>query len=224
MSRTAIPSPGRTTPSNRRPTGPPFEPPHHQGQGQADDPALVGGARTGAPDFRLGLGGLDYVGRVVDLDVVALRRGEDPPRRRVLGDLALEVGLVEARDRVPHMILVVDRQMPLALSIDVGERAVAQAVSTSVVSSAMDATSARSRWWHIRRRNRPGRTTAWVTGVLRTQPATRPPATRQALAPHRRTSASMSRGMIAPCSSCSPHASRGTRHMISNSLPSGSEP
>ena len=34
----------------------------------------------------------------------------------------------------------------------------------------------------------------------------------------------MSRGRIDPCSSCSPHASRGTRHMISNSLPSGSEP
>ena len=43
-------------------------------------------------------------------------------------------------------------------------------------------------------------------------------------APHRRTSALRSSGRIPPCSSASPHAARGTRHMISNSLPSGSWP
>ena len=54
---------------------------------------------------------------LVDLDAVALCGAKDLPARLLLGGLALEVGLVEARDRVADVRLVVDRQM-LAAVID----------------------------------------------------------------------------------------------------------
>ena len=60
---------------------------------------------------------------------MALGGGEDPRRRGVLRGLALEVGLVEPRDRVANVGGIVDRQVALAVAVDVGEGAVPQAVA-----------------------------------------------------------------------------------------------
>src|SRR5437867_13086194 len=56
-----------------------------------------------------------------DLDPMALRRGEHLAPRLLLGVDALERSLVEARDRVADVLLVVDREMLATFLVDVGE-------------------------------------------------------------------------------------------------------
>src|SRR5205823_1308174 len=74
------------------------------------------------------LGGLDDLVRLVDIDVLALRRPDDLPSRGLLLARAVEVRAREARHRVADVTLVVDRQVPLAFLVDVGELAVRQLV------------------------------------------------------------------------------------------------
>jgi len=59
-------------------------------------------------------------------DAVLLRRPQQPGARPDAGVLVLEAHLVEARQRIPDMGLVVDRQAPAAPGVDVGEGAVRQ--------------------------------------------------------------------------------------------------
>ena len=58
---------------------------------------------------------------VADLDAVLVRRGHDLLACTLLRRGALEVGLVPARHGVADMRLVVDRQVALAVPVDVGE-------------------------------------------------------------------------------------------------------
>src|ERR671914_690583 len=53
----------------------------------------------------------------IDVDVVALRRAQDLLAGPFPGRLALELGLVEARDGVAHMRGVVDRKVLATLAI-----------------------------------------------------------------------------------------------------------
>src|SRR6266542_5727287 len=55
------------------------------------------------------------------LDAVAFRRGEDLPPGALLRRRGRERGLVEASHRVAHVALVVERQVALAVLVDVGE-------------------------------------------------------------------------------------------------------
>src|ERR1035437_1931635 len=57
----------------------------------------------------------------VDLDAIHLGGTQDLPPGTLLGRLALELGLSEAGDRVPHVRFVVDRQVFLALRVDIRE-------------------------------------------------------------------------------------------------------
>src|SRR5436853_124342 len=74
--------------------------------------------RRAQPAGRLG----DLVIRA-DLDPMSLRRGRDLPPRRLFRAFGLELGLVPARHRVPDVGLVVQRQVALAVLVDVGEGA-----------------------------------------------------------------------------------------------------
>src|SRR5581483_5490076 len=65
----------------------------------------------------------------VHVDVVLLRRSQDLLRRLVLRRLALEVRPAEALDGVADVLLVVDRQVALAVAVDVGEVGVFQALA-----------------------------------------------------------------------------------------------
>src|SRR5450759_3299451 len=57
----------------------------------------------------------------VDLDAMHLGGTQDLPPGTLLGRLALELGLIEAGDRVPHVRLVVDGEVLLALRVDIRE-------------------------------------------------------------------------------------------------------
>jgi len=61
-------------------------------------------------------------------DSVLFCRFEQPGPGTIPGGLVLKRGLVEARQRVADMCIVVDRQAPVAAGVDVGELAVGQAV------------------------------------------------------------------------------------------------
>jgi hypothetical protein len=57
----------------------------------------------------------------VDLDAMHLGGTQDLPPGTLLGRLALELGLIETGDRVPHVRLVVDREVFLTLRVDIRE-------------------------------------------------------------------------------------------------------
>src|ERR1035437_925442 len=61
------------------------------------------------------------VGVFVDLDAMHLGGTQDLPPGTLLGRLALELGLIEAGDRVAHVRLVVDGEVLLALRVDICE-------------------------------------------------------------------------------------------------------
>src|SRR5688500_5702232 len=72
---------------------------------------------------------LANVAVLVDLDVMALRGGQDPLPNSLLGCLALEVGLVEARDGIAHVRLIVDRKVLAAVVVDICEPILAHRVA-----------------------------------------------------------------------------------------------
>src|SRR5665647_1739997 len=57
----------------------------------------------------------------VDLDAMHLGGTQDFPPCALLGRLALELGLIEAGDRIPHVRLVVDGEVFPALRVDIRE-------------------------------------------------------------------------------------------------------
>jgi hypothetical protein len=69
------------------------------------------------------------IGLVTHLDLEAAGSAQDPLAGTLLGGLALELGLFESRDGIADVSSIVDREMLLALAIDIGKLVRAQAFS-----------------------------------------------------------------------------------------------
>src|SRR5688500_8217380 len=80
---------------------------------------VYGGGPAGPPPRLTSVRGLHDLRVLVDLDAVALRSSHDLASRLLLGVLALEVGLAEARDGIADVRLVVDWQVLSAVAVDV---------------------------------------------------------------------------------------------------------
>src|SRR5438067_1730073 len=63
------------------------------------------------------------------LDAIAFRGGEDLAPRALFRALRFELGLIEARHRVTHVRLVLDREVLLAVRVDVRELVLGDALA-----------------------------------------------------------------------------------------------